>query len=132
MVFQKIKMELGLAISPKYLNDPSTSIFKQLSKHLLQYSNILSGFPLSFNIEGVLPAGKILENGCVFVNCLVTFCTFRVVPGDTLYCTDGIVCGIFNVSVEKEENFNGEITVTKINKDNIEGIKCKSEEESDF
>ncbi|ELA42122.1 uncharacterized protein VICG_00763 [Vittaforma corneae ATCC 50505] len=132
MGFEKVKMELGMSIRPKYLNDPSTSIFKQLCKHLLQYSYNLSGFPLSFTIEGVLPAGKILEDGSVYVDCLVSFYIFRVSPGDVLCSVNGNVCGIFSALVGNEENYTGDIIVKGVDRDKILGMKSAMEEESGF
>ncbi len=129
MAFEKVKIKLGIAIHPKYLNDPSSSIFKQLSKHLLQYTHIISGFPLCFNIDGVLPAGKILENGSVYVDGLITFYIFKVTPGDMLYSMDGTICGIFNALIEGEESYTGEMVVKGVEKDMIIGTKISVEEE---
>lgn len=132
MGFEKVKMELGVAIRPKYLNDPSTSIFKHLCKYLLQYSYILDGFPLSFNIEGVLPAGTILEDGSVYVDCLVTFYIFRVSPGDVLCSVNGSVYGIFNTLVDGEESYTGDIVVKSIDRDTILAAKSTIEDDSEF
>ncbi|KAM0681814.1 hypothetical protein GINT2_000331 [Glugoides intestinalis] len=132
MSFEKVKLELELAIRPKYLNDPSTSIFKQLSRYLLQYSTILKGFPLSFEIEGVLPAGRILEDGCVYSKCRINFILFKVAPGDILDCIDGNICGIFKVKVDNEDSYNGEVTVKSVEDDIIIGNKIAIVEDSDF
>lgn len=131
MSLQRVKIEMSLPISPKYLDDPSTSIFKQLSKHLLLYSHILSGFPLSFQIEGVLPKGKILDDGSVYSVCLISFYVFKVTVGDVISCVDGCSLGIFTVQVEEEEDYTGDIIVKEIEGDTIKGIR-KEEEEDEF
>lgn len=132
MSFEKVKLEVELAIQPKYLNDPSTSIFKQLSRCLLQYSTTLKGFPLSFEIEGIVPAGRILEDGSVYTKCRINFLLFQVAPGDILDCIDGNVCSIFKVNVDNDDAYNGEVTVKSIEDDIIIAKKADIVEDSDF
>lgn len=132
MSYEKVRAELGLAIQPEYLGDPSTCIFKQITKSLLQYSHPLQGFPLSFVIGGILPAGKILPDGSVYVDCLVTFYILRISPGDVVCSSEGTLCGIFGISVENEENYTGDVIVKRIEKDVVYGIKVGSEGDSDF
>lgn len=132
MLFQRLRTEITLAIRPKYLNDPSTSIFKQLQTYMLRYSSTISGFPLLFTVEGILPIGKILPDGCIRVVCLVGLCIFKVGIGDVLYSTDGMVCGAFNTLVDGNENYTGEISVKSIGNDVIQGNAVIEEEFSDL
>lgn len=132
MSLQKVKLEMKIQISPKYLDDPSTSIFKQLSKHLLLYSHILNGFPLSFEIEGVLPEGRILEDGSVCSICLITFYVFKTAVGDTISCVDGCAFSIFTVQVEDEEEYTGDVLIKEIEGEVIKGVKANTEEDSEF
>lgn len=131
MGFEKVKIEIYLAIRPKHLHDPSESIFKQLSKNLLIYSSTLGGFPLSFTIEGVFQSGRVLEDGSVYVNCLIEFCVLKIVPSATMYCTDGSLMGIFPVVVDDDEGYTGDFAVKGVAKGKIIG-RPSHQEDSDF
>lgn len=131
MVFEKIKLEIYIAIRPRFLNDPSTSIFQQLSENLLTYSHALQGFPLSFTIEGIFESGKMLENGAIYVNCLIEFVVLKIIPNSSMYCSNGTLYGIFPVLVDDNSAFTGEFTVKEY-KNSIIGTERRAEEESDF
>lgn len=132
MNFEKMKVEIYLAIRPKHLRDPSESIFKQLSRNLLVHSSVLGGLPLSFTIEGVFQSGRILEDGSVYVNCLIEFCVLKVVPSTAMYCMDGSLMGIFPVVVDGDEKYTGEFAVKSVTKGKIVGGKSSHQEDSDF
>jgi hypothetical protein len=148
LLFNSVKMEIFLVIRPKYLNEPAVGIFKDISQFLLKYSQILSGFPLSFEIEGVKPTGKILEDGSIYANCLINFCVFSVKPGTVLQSVDGYVNGIFPVEMTQEGNdnfeaggnngvqrFTGDFVVKKIEEEKLFGgrmVNGIEEEEDEF
>lgn len=132
MAFEKVQLELFLVVKPKFLNEPAVGIFKELSQYLLKYSHILSGFPLSFEIEGVKPTGKILEDGSIYANCLISFCVFGVGKGSILTSVNGYVCSVFPVVVDESDNFTGDFLVKSIEENRLIGTESKIEEESDF
>lgn len=133
MSFEEVQIEIYLVVKAKYLNEPAVGIFKDLSQYLLRYSRILSGFPLSFEIEGVKPTGKILADGSIYANCLVSFCVFGVGPGSILHSVNGYVCGIFPVTVDQDEDFTGDFMIKDIEESRLIGSKTAiADEESDF
>lgn len=133
MSFAKIQIEIYLVVKPRYLNEPAVGIFKDLSQYLLRYSRILSGIPLSFEIEGVKPTGKILEDGSIYANCLVSFCVFAVGPGSILHAIDGYVCGVFPVTIDENESFTGDFMVKSMEDSKLIGsISNVMIEDSDF
>ena len=135
MAYEKVQLEIYLVVKPKYLNEPAVGIFRELSQFLLRYSHILSGFPLSFDIEGVKPTGKILEDGSIYAYCLVSFCVFGVGKGSILTADNGYVCNVFPVVVDNNENFNGDFVVKSIEESKLIGTVAKAiieESESDF
>jgi len=132
MSFEKIKVEIFIPIRPRLLSDPSTSIFQQLSKNLLRYSNSLGGFPMSFTIEGIFESGQILEDGSIYVNCLIDFCVLKIIPHEQMYCSNGALYGIFPVIVDEDNAYTGEFAVKGFSKNVIIGTQKGIEEESDF
>ena len=132
MAFEKVQLEIYLLVKPRFLNEPSVGIFKELSQYLLKYSHILSGYPLSFEIEGVKPTGKILEDGSIYANCLISFCVFGVGKGSILTSVNGYVSGVFPVVVDGNENFTGDFMVKSVEETGLIGTESKIEEESDF
>lgn len=131
MNFEKNRVEIYLAIRPRHLQDPSESIFRQLSKRLLMYSSVLSGFSLSFTIEGIFHTGKILEDGSVYINCLIDFCVLKITPGSVMFCTDGSLMGIFPVVVDDDVKYTGDFVVKSVTMGKIVGKKLH-QEDSDF
>lgn len=124
------KATVYLSIYPKLFNDPYQCIHKQISRFLLQYSKILSGILFSFNIEGIIPKGKILEDGSVYINTLIEACVLKIAEGDEIEAVDGMYMKIFTCVVDKEENFNGTFIVKKIEKNGkIFGTGINEEEE---
>lgn len=132
MAFEKTQIEMMLVTRPKFLNDPSTGIFKDLSRYLFKYSYILDAFPFSFEIEGVKPTGRILDDGSVYTDCLVSFTSFKCSPGDILHASDGYVCAVFHSIVDGSDSFTGDFRVTSIENDKILGTSSNVEEDSDF
>lgn len=112
--FASVRAEGFVPVLPRYLSDPSASIFLQFSRLLFCYSSELSGIPLSFTVEGVIPQGRILDGGSVYVNVLVTFCVLKIVPGTYLPAKDGLCMNIFQCVVDGSENYTGRFRIVDV------------------
>lgn len=127
--FCKIKIEIFFSIHPRFLSDPSQSIYHQLKGCLFKYSKSLNGFPLSFSLEGVTPWGQILDDGSVYVNTLVEFCVLKIVPGDSITSHEGLLMNVFPCIVDEDESFTGSFRFTGVEKGNkIQGTTIRAEE----
>lgn len=116
--FKKVRTEIHFSIHPRYLSDPSQSIYNQLNSYLFKYSRSIGGFPLSFSLEGVTPWGKINDDGSVYVNTLVDFCILKLIPNNIIRSEDGIVMNVFPCVVDGNQSYTGEFRVCNIEERN--------------
>lgn len=137
MTFLKTKVEVFLPIRPRNLYDPSVDINKLLSNVLFIYSSKLNGFPICYSILGISSSGKILEDGKVYINCLIEFCIIKVVENLKMSCNDGYILGTIPVFIEdleeeKRNSFTGDFFVKNSDNSKIIGISTAEPEDSDF
>lgn len=114
--FVRTQIEIHLSIAPKSLQEPSECIFEHLSRLLLKYSRTLAGIPLSFQVGGITPYGRILDDGSIYINTLTEWVVVKIAPGDRIDATDGMYMLTFPCEVDGDDDYHGCFKVKSIEK----------------
>lgn len=96
--------------------DPEDEIATKLQDYLFSYSHLLQGVPLTYELVGIIPMGKICgETGAIFLEALARFLILSFNIGNVLTCVDGFLMGVFSVIIDKDEEYTGNFKVVNIN-----------------
>lgn len=110
----RITATCNIAIRPRHLNDPEASVMQQLVSLLFTYSETLGGMPLCLTIEGIVPVGRLLDDGSVYTSVLASFIVYKAVPNTYLPAVNGTVLGVFPCVVDGADMYTGRFRVERV------------------